>query len=201
MIRAATAVPTLRLVIATADPALERLLKDGLARPGGHQLVGEARTGTGLMRTALALEPDVILFDLHLPRCNGLDALRQIYRERPVAAVALAPADDHETVRQALPDFSLAYLLKPIAPHQLEPAILAAWARYEACRQLAHENAALRQTLENRKVIERAKGFLMKRFRWTEADAYRRLQRGAMNRRSTMASLAQAVLNGNIVDL
>jgi response regulator NasT len=68
-------------------------------------------------------------------------------------------------------------------------------------RHLADENETLRQNLENRKVIERAKGALMKRYRWSEAEAFRRLQRGAMNRRTTLIQLAQAVLNGIELDL
>ena len=79
--------------------------------------------------------------------------------------------------------------------------MLAAWARWNVCRQLQNENDVLRQTLNNRKVIERAKGVLMKRFRCSEDVAFRRLQRGAMNRRTTMATLAQAVLNGVEVDI
>jgi response regulator NasT len=73
--------------------------------------------------------------------------------------------------------------------------------QFEELRELAAENANLRQTLANRKVIERAKGVLMKRFRWTEAEAFRRLQRGAMNRRTTMVELAQDILNGVEVHL
>ncbi len=74
-------------------------------------------------------------------------------------------------------------------------------ARFEELRGLTEENASLRQTLQNRKVIERAKGVLMKRHRWTEAEAFRRLQRGAMNRRTTMIELAQDVPNGVEVSL
>ncbi len=76
-----------------------------------------------------------------------------------------------------------------------------AWARFDELKQLALENESLKQNLLKRKTIERAKGVLMKRHRWTEADAFRRLQRGAMNRRTTMVELAQAVLNGLDVEL
>jgi response regulator NasT len=95
----------------------------------------------------------------------------------------------------------LAYLVKPVEAHQLAPVLQVAWARFQEFRNLATENTSLRQTLENRKLIERAKGVLMKRHRLSEADAYRRIQRGAMNRRTTMASLAQAILSGEPVDL
>jgi response regulator NasT len=92
-------------------------------------------------------------------------------------------------------------LVKPVEAHQLAPALQVAWARFQEFRNLATENTSLRQTLDNRKVIERAKGVLMKRQRLSEADAYRRIQRGAMNRRTTMAALAQAILAGEANDL
>src|SRR5262249_5060915 len=85
--------------------------------------------------------------------------------------------------------------------YQLGPALLVAWARFDELRQLADENDSLKQSLQNRKTIERAKGVLMKRHRWSEQEAFRRLQRGAMNRRTTMVDLAQAVLNGVEIDL
>jgi response regulator NasT len=104
-------------------------------------------------------------------------------------------------VRRALEEHVLAYLVKPIEAHQLGPALLVAWARFDELRQLADENDTLKQNLQNRKTIERAKGVLMKRHRWSEQEAFRRLQRGAMNRRTTMVELAQAVLNGVEVEL
>ena len=81
------------------------------------------------------------------------------------------------------------------------PALMIARAQFAELRELSEENASLRQALQNRKTIERAKGVLMKRYRWTEAEAFRRLQRGAMNRRTTMVELAQNVLNGIEVNL
>jgi len=95
----------------------------------------------------------------------------------------------------------LAFLIKPVEIHQLGPAIHVAWARFEELRSLATENASLRQGLQSRKIIERAKGALMKRYRWSEADAFRKLQRGAMNRRVPMVDLAQSILNGQEIDL
>ena len=134
----------------------------------------------------LGLEPDLVVFDIHLPHLNGLDALRQIYQERVVAAVAITADRDLDLLRRALEEHVLAYLVKPIESHQLGPALLIAWAQFEELRELTVENATLRQTLQNRKTIERAKGVLMKRHRWSEAEAFRRLQKGAMNRRTSM---------------
>jgi response regulator NasT len=201
MVSVTTAVAPLKTVVVADDGQLRRLLREGLQHRCGHEVLGEAISAPEMVRTTLALEPEVVIFDTRLRDGSGLEALRQIYQERAVGAVAIAEEQDQEMVRQALGEYQMAYLLKPVEVHQLEPAVLVAWARLNTCRRLQNENASLRQTLENRKVIERAKGVLMKRLRCSEDVAFRRLQRAAMNRRTTMACLAQAVLNGVEVDL
>jgi len=193
--------PKLRIVVVEDDATVRLFLKETLEKQLGHEVIGEAATGTDMVRTVLDLEPDVVVFDIHLPHMTGLDALRQIYQERIVAAVAITADRDQDLVRRALEEHVLAYLVKPVEAHQLGPALLVAWARFDELRGLTTENASLRQTLNNRKIIERAKGVLMKRHRWSEADAFRRLQRGAMNRRVAMVDLAQSILNGEEVNL
>src|SRR5271165_1559211 len=200
MERAAVALPALKVVIVEDDATMREFVKETVTSLG-HQVGGEAANGTDMVRTVLELEPDVVLFDIHLPRLSGLDALRQIYQERVVAAVAITADRDQELVRRALEEHVLAYLVKPVEAHQLGPALLVARAQFQDLRDLTEENHSLRYTLQNRKIIERAKGVLMKRHRWTEAEAFRRLQRGAMNRRTTMVELAQDVLNGVEVPL
>jgi response regulator NasT len=197
----ATATSMLKLVLIADDTLLRQSLREHLEDQCGHQVVGDGATGMDMIRTVLEQEPSVVVFDVALPCCNGLEALRQIYKERPVAAVALASERDQDLMRRSLKEYYLTYLLKPVDFHQLEPAVLVAESRFEVFCQLSAENATLRQTLQNRKVIERAKGILMKRYNWTEADAFRRLQRGAMNRRTTMVQLAQTVLEGGMTDL
>ncbi len=190
----------MNIVLVEDDSVVRQFLKDTVEQLG-HKVVGEAATGADMVRTVLAVEPDVVLFDIHLPGLNGLDALRQIYQERVVAAVAITADRDAELVKRALEEHVLAYLIKPVEAHQIGPALMVAQARFGEWRGLQEENASLRQTLQNRKVIERAKGVLMKRHRWSEAEAFRRLQRAAMNRRTTMVDLAQSVLNGVEIDL
>jgi response regulator NasT len=201
MEQSASMLSPLKIVVVEDDATVRLFLKDTLEKHLGHQVIGEAATGTDMVRTVLELEPDVVVFDIHLPRLNGLDALRQIYQERVVAAVAITADRDQELVRRALEEHVLAYLVKPVEAHQLGPALMIARAQFAELRELSEENASLRQALQNRKTIERAKGVLMKRYRWTEAEAFRRLQRGAMNRRTTMVELAQNVLNGIEVNL
>ncbi len=192
---------SLKIVVVEDDATVRMFLKDTLEKKLGHKVIGEAATGTDMVRTVLELEPDVVVFDIHLPRLNGFDALRQIYQERVVAAVAITGDRDQELVRRAIEEHVLAYLVKPVEEHQLGPAIMVARAQFAELNELTKENVSLRQALQNRKIIERAKGVLMKRYRWTEAEAFRRLQRGAMNRRTTMVELAQNVLNGIEVNL
>jgi response regulator NasT len=191
----------LKVVIVEDDPAIRLFLKDTLERQFGHQVVGEAATGTDMVRVVLQTEPDVVIFDIHLPYLNGLDALRQIYQQKVVAAVAITADRDQELVQRALEEHVLAYLVKPFEAYQLGPALQVARARFEELNSLSTENQSLKTTLANRKLIERAKGVLMKRHRWTEQEAFRRLQRAAMNQRTTMADLAQKVLNGVEVEL
>jgi response regulator NasT len=198
---AISSLPALKVVVVEDDAVVRLFLKETLEKQFGHQVIGEAATGTDMVRTVLDLEPDVVVFDIHLPRLNGLDALRQIYQEKVVAAVAITADRDQELVRRALEEHVLAYLVKPVEAHQLGPALLVARAQFAELRELTEQNANLRQTLQNRKIIERAKGVLMKRNRWTEAEAFRRLQRGAMNRRTSMIEIAQDVLNGVEVNL
>ena len=191
---------SLRIVVVEDDPVANQFLKSTLEECG-HRVLATAQTGTDMVKAVLAHEPDVVVFDIHLPHFNGLDALHQIYEQCILAAVAISGDKDMELIRRASEEHVLAYLIKPVEPQQLAAAVLVAWTRFQELASLTAANASLQQTLQNRKTIERAKGVLMKRFRWSEADAFRRLQRGAMNRRRSMVELAQDILNGAEVDL
>jgi response regulator NasT len=191
----------LRMVVVEDDPTSRLFLKEVIQLQLGHEVVAEAATGTDMVRTVLEHEPDLVIFDIHLPHIDGLEALRQIYQTRVVAAVAITGDREQDLVNRAMEEHVLAFLIKPVEIHQLGPAIQVAWARFEELRSLSSENASLRQGLQSRKIIERAKGALMKRYRWSEADAFRKLQRGAMNRRMPMVDLAQSILNGQEIDL
>jgi response regulator NasT len=191
----------LKVVLVEDDTNMRVFLRDILEGELGHEVVGEAATGTDMIRTVLAHEPDVVVFDIHLPHLDGLEALRQIYESKVIAAVAITGDRDQSLVFRAMEEHVLAYLVKPVEAHQLGPALQVARARFEELDSLTKENLSLRNTLESRKIIERAKGVLMKRYRWFEADAFRRLQRCAMNRRVSMVDLAKAILNGEEIDL
>lgn len=191
----------LKIVVAEDDHVVRLFLKKTLEEDLGHEVVGEVRSGTDMIRSVLTENPDLVLFDIHLLHMDGLDALHEIYKERIIAAVAVTADRDVDLVQRALEEHVLAYLIKPVDAPQLESAVQVAWARFNEFHSLAEENNSLRQNLQNRKIIERAKGVLMKRLRWTEDEAFRRLQRAAMNQRAAMVDLAQGVLEGKIFDL
>jgi response regulator NasT len=201
MDRTPPVLPSLKIVLVEDDPIVRVFLKEALQTQLGHQVIGEAVTGVDMVRSVLTLVPDVVVFDIHLPGMNGLEALRQIYKERVVAAVAITADRDQGLVRRALEEHVLAFLVKPVEAHQIGPALQVASAQFQELQELSQENASLKQSLENRKLIERAKGALMKRYRWNEAEAFRRLQRAAMNLRVAMVDLARDVLNGVEVQL
>src|ERR1700694_1318161 len=128
--------PALKIVVVEDDPTIRQFLRDTLEKDLGHQVVGEAATGTDMVKTVLSLEPDVVLFDIHLPVQDGLEGLRQIYQERVVAAVAITADRDQDLIRRALEEHVLAYLVKPVEAHQLGPALQIAWASFQELRGL-----------------------------------------------------------------
>lgn len=201
MTAVASALPRLRIVMVEDDSTLRRLLTRVVAEQLGHEIVGEAATGLDMIDTVRAAAPDLIITDIHLPGLDGLAALKQLWEERPVPAVVMTADRDGELIARALAGPVMAYLVKPFEPPQLHAALQLAWARFQEHEALHAENVSLRQALEARKAIERAKGLLMNRNQWTEAEAFRRLQRTAMNRRRSMADLAQDILNSPAIDL
>jgi two-component system, response regulator PdtaR len=186
----------LRIVVVEDDDVVRQALTITLEKTLGHHVVGQAANGLDMVEVVLQTDPDLVIFDIHLPEMNGLDALQRIAEQKEVAAVAITADQDQELVRRASQEHVLAYLVKPFEHYQIGPALQVARARFAELRNLSAENTRLQQSLANRKMIERAKGMLMKRFRWTEAEAFRRLQRAAMNGRTTMVELAQRILNG-----
>jgi response regulator NasT len=153
----------LKVVIVEDDTTVRQFLREALEQRLGHQVVGEAGTGPDMVRVVQETVPDLIIFDIHLPHLNGLDALRQIYRDRAVPAVAITADRDQELVKRAMEEHVLAYLVKPVEDYQLGPAISVAWARFGELQVVTEERDNLRQSLANRKIIERAKGVLLKR--------------------------------------
>jgi two-component system, response regulator PdtaR len=160
----------------------------------GHQVVVAARTGRELVDLCRAERPDLVITDIKMPDMDGIDAAAQLYRDVPVPVILVSAYHDPGLIQRAEADHILAYLVKPIKQADLEPAIAIAMRRFEQFRALRQEAADLRQALEDRKVIEKAKGLLMKKTGLDEHDAFRRLQKLASEKNRKLVDIAQMIL-------
>jgi response regulator NasT len=138
--------------------------------------------------------PDLVITDIKMPDTDGIAAAVQMYRERPVTVNLVSAYHDAELVERAEGDHILAYLVKPIKQTDLGPAIAIAMRRFAQFESLRQEAADLRQALEDRKVVERAKGILMHRAGLDEPAAFRRLQKTASNRNRKLVDVARMIL-------
>ena len=160
----------------------------------GHQVVGVAQTGRELVDLCAATHPDLVITDIKMPDMDGIDAAAQIYRHAAIPVILVSAYHDPEFIRRAEADHIMAYLVKPIKQADLEPAIGIAMRRFEQFQALRKETADLKQALEDRKVIEKAKGILMKKAGLDEHDAFRRLQKLASDKNRKLIDIAQTIL-------
>jgi two-component system, response regulator PdtaR len=160
----------------------------------GHQVVGVARTGRELVDLCIAMHPDLVITDIKMPDMDGIDAAAQIYRRVAIPVILVSAYHDPDLIRRAEADHIMAYLVKPIKQADLEPAIGIAMRRFEQFQALRKETSDLKQALEDRKVIEKAKGILMKKTGLDEHDAFRRLQKLASDKNRKLIDIAQTIL-------
>lgn len=162
----------------------------------GSVVVAEADTAAAGLALVEGLRPDAVILAVGLPDRDGVDVAVQIMERAPCAIVLLTSRAHGPVVERARRAGAMAYLVKPVRPEELAPAIELAIARFGEWHRASHEAAALRRALADRKLIERAKGFLMQRLGVGEQEAFRMLQRTAMDRRVSMAALADALVKG-----
>lgn len=160
----------------------------------GHQVVAEATTGVEAVALARQTQPDLAILDIKMPVMDGIEAAEQITQIRPIPIILLTAYSESQLVERAARANISAYLMKPVAEEDLLPAITLALARFREFQALRREVADLREALEARKVIERAKGILMRRLNLTEEEAFRRLQRRSQDTNRKLAEVAQAIV-------
>jgi response regulator NasT len=183
----------LRIAVADDETDMRDYFRKILPRMG-HQVVSVAATGRELLEQCRDTQPDLVITDIKMPDMDGIDAAVQLYQVRPVPVILVSAFHDAELIARAEADHILGYLVKPIKQSDLEPTIALAIRRFEQFEALRKEAADLRQALEDRKLIERAKGLLMKKVGLDEQEAFRRLQKLAMDSNRRMVEVAQMVL-------
>jgi len=194
---ASTAAPAAGLkVLVVEDEALIRMDLAEMLTEEGYVVAGEAGDGEQALELARRLHPDLVIMDIKMPKMDGITAATSIVEERIAPVVMLTAFSQRELIEQARDAGAMAYLVKPFARHELVPAIELAVSRFAEKRALEDEVATLSERLETRKVVDRAKGLLMTRQQMTEPEAFRWIQRTAMDRRTTTKAVAEAVVEG-----
>jgi response regulator NasT len=186
---------TERLRIAVADDEAD--MRDFFERMlplCGHDVVAIAETGAELVEHCRTLKPDLVITDIKMPDMDGIAASTLIAQEQVIPVILVSAYHDAELVNRAAADHVLAYLVKPIGQADLAPAIAVARRRFQELQSLRKETSDLKQALADRKVIEQAKGILMKVTGVEEKDAFRRLQELAADKNQKLVEAANAVV-------
>ena len=183
----------LRILIADDESIRLLSLRKQLAALG-HNVVAEASTGGEAVTLAASALPDLAILDIKMPVMDGIEAAEKITQARPIPIILLTAYDEAQLVERAAQANISAYLMKPVVEEDLLPAITLALARFRQFQALRQEVADLREALEARKVIERAKGILMRRLNLTEEEAFRRLQKQSQDSNRKLAQVADAIV-------
>lgn len=185
-----------RVVIAE-DEAIVRLDLKEILEEEGYEVIGEAGRGDEAVNLVRELTPDLAILDIKMPGLDGLSAAREIAKERATAVLILTAFSQRNLIEEARDAGALAYLVKPFQKSELIPSIEVALGRFNELKALEQEVGSLEDQLETRRVVDRAKGILMDKYSMSEGDAFRFIQRGAMNDRLLMRDVAQQVLDGD----
>ncbi len=181
-------------VLIAEDEALIRLDLREMLEEEGFEVVAEVADGASAVRLARELTPDLAILDVKMPVMDGIEAAEEISRERLCAILILTAFSQRELVERARRAGALAYLVKPFQKHDLVPAIGIAISRFHELSGLEATVDDLQGQLAARKLVERAKGLLQQHEGLSEPDAFRALQREAMQRRVTMGQVSEEII-------
>jgi two-component system, response regulator PdtaR len=184
-----------RVVIAE-DEALIRLDLKEMLEEDGYVVVGEASDGEAAVKLTESLRPDLVIMDIKMPGLDGISAAERIAADHLAAVVILTAFSQRDLVLRARDAGAMAFLVKPFTKADLVPAIEIAVSRFQEVSALETEVTNLKERLEVRKLLDRAKGLLQAERGMTEAEAFRWIQKSSMDRRMTMRAVAEEVLQG-----
>lgn len=182
-------------VIVAEDEALIRLDLVELLEEHGYEIVGQASDGEEAVRLANELEPDLIVMDVKMPKMDGITAADKIAEDRICAVVMLTAFSQRDLIKRAKEAGAMAYVVKPFDASDVIPAIEIAMARFAEIRGVEDEVMDLEERLESRKIVDQAKGILQTSLDLTEPEAFRWIQKTAMDLRKSMREVAQGVID------
>lgn len=181
-------------VLLADDEVLIRLDLREILTDAGHDVIGEAANGQEAVDLARRLKPDFIIMDVKMPVMDGLAAAKIIDQEAIAPVLLLTAYSQQDIVDAARDSGVIAYLVKPIREEQLFPAMEIAASRFAELQELNAELEKLQETLETRKVVEKAKGILMAAHGMNEQEAYRKMQQFSMAKRISLKALAENII-------
>jgi response regulator NasT len=184
-------------VLVAEDEAIIRLDLKEMLEEEGMVVVAEAADGDAAIRSAREHKPDLVIMDIKMPGTDGLTAAETISSEGLGAVLILTAFSQRDLIQRAAEAGAMGYLVKPFQKADLLPAIEIALSRYAELSAVKQESQGLAEQLESRKVIDRAKGKLIDRHSMTEAEAFRHIQKRAMDERRSMRVVAQDVLDSD----
>jgi response regulator NasT len=187
----------IRVVIAEDEAIIRLDLKETLEEEG-YEVVGQTGRGDEAVKLVQELKPDLAILDVKMPGMDGLEAASQISADKQAAVLILTAFSQRDLIEKARDAGALAYLVKPFQKSELIPAVEVALGRFQEMKALQDQNLSLAEQLETRKLVDRAKGTLMDKHGLSEADAFRFVQKTAMDTRATLKSVAQDVIDGNL---
>lgn len=190
-----------RRIIIADDESLIRLDLREMLTNLGYDVIGEAGDGQTAMDLARKLRPDLVVMDIKMPDVDGITAAEALTRERIAPVVLLTAYSDQVLVDRAKEAGVVGYVVKPFREAELMPVIELSLARFEEFRTLEHEVGGLKEALESRKIVERAKGVLMETHGLRESEAFHRIRKTSMDARKSMREVAEAILLTHDMDL
>jgi AmiR/NasT family two-component response regulator len=189
---------SLGITVADDEPLMGEFYQDVLPAMG-HRLLAVARSGTELLDCCRKERPDLVITDIKMPEMDGIAAADALWQEMSVPVILVSAYTDAELISRAQDHPVMAFLVKPIKAANLRPAIQIAARRSAELRALRQEAEDLRQALQDRKLIERAKGLTMKNAGVDEAEAYRLLQRVARATQRKLVQVAEMIITADAV--
>ncbi len=187
---------TTRVLVAEDDTVIRMDLKEELARQG-YLVIGDVGDGQSAVAMARERRPDLVVMDIRMPEMDGISAAEILTREKLAPVLLLTAFSDEELIERARNAGVVHYVTKPLRQSDLKPAIEIALSRFQEFRALEGRVKDLEDQLDTRKKVEKAKGVLMEKYKLSEQEAYRRIQKLSMNNRKSMREVADAILLAN----
>jgi response regulator NasT len=182
-----------RIIVVDSDATWRKNIKAMLAKMG-YYVIGEAEEGMTGLKLVRTRQPDLVIIEAFLPGMDGHEVARIIHEDKLAPVILIASSTQQNLIEKAKLARVFAFLVKPELEYNLIPAVELALTNYQEIIKLEEKVKELKETLETRKIIERAKGILMETLKVPETEAFKRIQKQSMNKRISMRAVAEAII-------